>query len=193
MKARGIMAYYRYSGSADVMCENLDAIVNAANRTVLAPPAYKLRPASASRQPSPNQALSGGLTVLGLSQRPAAGGSSQILAWERGCDNRRDGKFVELGPYLCEVRSGQYWRMENLKSFDEFLERRFSESRRKAYYLMFHPRALAAANTQSIEAARLVQGCRVGKSRASGAGAVQKAEEHSVCWTTCGIRTPAAC
>src|SRR5262249_25039104 len=30
----------------------------------------------------------------------------------------------------------QYWRLENLKSFDEFLERRFPESRRKAYYLM---------------------------------------------------------
>jgi hypothetical protein len=26
--------------------------------------------------------------------------------------------------------------VENLKSFDEFLERRFPESRRKAYYLM---------------------------------------------------------
>src|SRR5436305_2209408 len=36
----------------------------------------------------------------------------------------------------CEVRSGQYWRLEKLKSFDEFLERRFPESRRKAYYLM---------------------------------------------------------
>jgi hypothetical protein len=39
---------------------------------------------------------------------------------------------VELGRYLCEVRAGQYWRLENLKSFDEFLERRFPESRRKA-------------------------------------------------------------
>jgi|SRR5579864_2328544 len=38
--------------------------------------------------------------------------------------------------YLCEVRAGQYWRLEHLKSFDEFLERRFPESRRKAYYLM---------------------------------------------------------
>ena len=38
--------------------------------------------------------------------------------------------------YLCEVRIGQYWRLENLKSFDEFLQRRFPESRRKAYYLM---------------------------------------------------------
>ncbi len=43
---------------------------------------------------------------------------------------------MELGRYLCEVRAGQYWRLENLKSFDEFLERRFPESRRKAYYLM---------------------------------------------------------
>jgi len=37
---------------------------------------------------------------------------------------------------LCEVRAGQYWRVENLKSFDEFLEQRFPESRRKSYYLM---------------------------------------------------------
>jgi hypothetical protein len=60
----------------------------------------------------------------------------QILAWERGVENQRDTKFVDLGRYLCEVRAGQYWRLENLKSFDEFLERRFPESRRKAYYLM---------------------------------------------------------
>src|SRR5208283_145778 len=59
-----------------------------------------------------------------------------ILAWEARHENERDTKFVDLGKYLCEVRSGQYWRLENLKSFDEFLERRFPESRRKAYYLM---------------------------------------------------------
>jgi hypothetical protein len=34
------------------------------------------------------------------------------------------------------VRAGQYWRVDNVKSFDEFLERRFPESRRKTYYLM---------------------------------------------------------
>jgi hypothetical protein len=34
------------------------------------------------------------------------------------------------------VRAGQYWRLKKLKSFDEFLARRFPESRRKAYYLM---------------------------------------------------------
>ena len=61
---------------------------------------------------------------------------NEILAWEQRKESERDTKFVELGRYLCEVRSGQYWRLEKLKSFDEFLERRFPESRRKAYYLM---------------------------------------------------------
>jgi hypothetical protein len=60
----------------------------------------------------------------------------EILAWEKQKEVERDTRFVELGRYLCEVRAGQYWRMENVKSFDEFLERRFAESRRKAYYLM---------------------------------------------------------
>jgi hypothetical protein len=59
-----------------------------------------------------------------------------LLAWEARHENERDTRFVELGKYLCEVRAGQYWRLEKLKSFDEFLERKFPESRRKAYYLM---------------------------------------------------------
>ena len=60
----------------------------------------------------------------------------EILAWERAVDQERDSKFVELGRYLCEVRAGQYWRVDNVHSFDEFLQRKFPESRRKAYYLM---------------------------------------------------------
>ena len=60
----------------------------------------------------------------------------QILAWEQSVDRERDTHFVDLGRYLCEVRSGQYWRLERLKSFDDFLEKRFPQSRRKAYYLM---------------------------------------------------------
>jgi len=60
----------------------------------------------------------------------------EILTWEQRKEAEKDTRFVELGRYLCEVRAGQYWRLENLKSFDEFLERRFPESRRKAYYLM---------------------------------------------------------
>ncbi len=60
----------------------------------------------------------------------------EILAWEQNTERERETRFVELGRYLCEVRAGQYWRLDNLRSFDEFLERRFPESRRKAYYLM---------------------------------------------------------
>ena len=74
-----------------------------------------------------------------LDRRPASFVLTQIdeiLAWEQRKETERDSKFVELGRYLCEVRAGQYWRLENLTSFDEFLEKRFPESRRKAYYLM---------------------------------------------------------
>ena len=60
----------------------------------------------------------------------------EILAWDRRTEADKDTRFVELGRYLCEVRAGQYWRVEKLRSFDDFLERRFPESRRKAYYLM---------------------------------------------------------
>ena len=60
----------------------------------------------------------------------------EILSWERTTEQERDTRFVELGRHLCEVRAGQYWRVDNLKSFDEFLEKKFPESRRKAYYLM---------------------------------------------------------
>ena len=60
----------------------------------------------------------------------------EILSWERTTEQERDTRFVELGRYLCETRAGQYWRVDNLKSFDEFLEKKFPESRRKAYYLM---------------------------------------------------------
>ena len=59
-----------------------------------------------------------------------------ILSWEKTQEKEKDVRFVELGEYLCEVRAKQYWRLDNLKSFDEFLEKRFADSRRKAYYLI---------------------------------------------------------
>ena len=90
-----------------------------------------------------------GLTTLSSNGRPMAAPKlnrrralfvlakiDEILSWEKGMDRERDTRFVDLGRFLCEVRSGQYWRLDNLKSFDEFLEKRFPESRRKAYYLM---------------------------------------------------------
>src|SRR6516225_9411198 len=60
----------------------------------------------------------------------------EILMWEQNHEKERDTTFVELGRCLCEVLAGQYWRVENLKSFEEFLERRLPGSRRTAYYLM---------------------------------------------------------
>ena len=74
-----------------------------------------------------------------INRRRAAfvlGKIDEILSWERVKEQEKDVRFVELGEYLCEVRAKQYWRLENLKSFDEFLEKRFVDSRRKAYYLM---------------------------------------------------------
>ena len=61
---------------------------------------------------------------------------SQILEWEERVEHDRESRFVELGKYLCEVRVGQYWKLENLQSFDQFLKARFPGSRRKAYYFM---------------------------------------------------------
>ncbi len=60
----------------------------------------------------------------------------EILSWEQNTDRERETRFVELGRYLCEVRAGQYRRLGNRSSFDEFLEKRFPESRWKAHYLM---------------------------------------------------------
>jgi hypothetical protein len=90
-----------------------------------------------------------GLTILTTNGRPLVAPKlnrrrallvlskiDEILAWEANRGQERDVRFVDLGRYLCEVRAGQYWRLDNLKSFDEFLERKFPESRRKAYYLM---------------------------------------------------------
>ena len=75
----------------------------------------------------------------------------QILAWERATERERDSRFVELGRYLCEVRAGQYWRVDNVRSFDEFLERKFPESRRKAYYLMAIHEQLTPIRKRELE------------------------------------------
>ena len=90
-----------------------------------------------------------GLTSLWINERIAVtpelnrrravfvlGKIDEILSWEHTQEREKDARFVELGEYLCEVRAKQYWRLEKLNSFDEFLAKRFPESRRKAYYLM---------------------------------------------------------
>jgi hypothetical protein len=58
-----------------------------------------------------------------------------ILRWEQQTDQHKDQKFAELGKHLCEVRKQGYWRL-GYKSFEAYLEEKFPDSRRKAYYLM---------------------------------------------------------
>jgi len=81
----------------------------------------------------------GSMETPEINRRRAAfvlGRIDEILFWEKTKEQEKDMRFVELGEYLCEVRAKQYWRLEKLNSFDEFLEKRFVDSRRKAYYLM---------------------------------------------------------
>ena len=69
-----------------------------------------------------------GLTSLWINERTAVapelnrrravfvlGKIDEILSWEKTKEQEKDARFVELGEYLCEVRSKQYWRLEKLK------------------------------------------------------------------------------
>ena len=97
----------------------------------------------------------------------------EILAWEQRKEAERDTKFVELGRYLCEVRAGQYWRLENLNSFDEFLERRFPESRRKAYYLMSIHEHLPPQARKELKQVGWTKGTGIGEAGAGGGSGVR--------------------
>src|ERR1700757_3616603 len=59
----------------------------------------------------------------------------EILVWEQHKETERDTRFVELGRYLCEVRSGQYWRGGGLKRLHQVLRRGVPGARRAAFYL----------------------------------------------------------
>jgi len=60
-----------------------------------------------------------------------------ILAWEEEVSRQREIKYAELGRYLCEVRDREHWRLEpGCDSFEAYLQKKFPDSRRKAYYLM---------------------------------------------------------
>ena len=74
----------------------------------------------------------------------------EILRWEEKIDQQKDQRFAELGKYLCEVRNQGYWRLE-YRSFEHFLEAKFPDSRRKAYYLMSIHDHLKQIPTQEIE------------------------------------------
>jgi hypothetical protein len=74
----------------------------------------------------------------------------EILRWEQRVDQQKDQKFAELGKHLCEVRNYGYWRL-GYKSFEHFLEVKFPDSRRKAYYLMSIHDHLRQIPTEEIE------------------------------------------
>jgi hypothetical protein len=74
----------------------------------------------------------------------------EILLWEEKVEQQKDHKFAELGKHLCEVRNKGYWRL-GYKSFDDYLEAKFPDSRRKAYYLMSNHDHLKQIPTAEIE------------------------------------------
>jgi hypothetical protein len=74
----------------------------------------------------------------------------EILCWEQRIDRQKDQKFAELGRHLCEVRDQRYWRL-GYKSYEHFLEAKFPDSRRKAYYLMSIHDHLRQIPTPEIE------------------------------------------
>ena len=61
------------------------------------------------------------------------------------------------------MRAGQYWRLENLRSFDEFLAKRFPESRRKAYYLMSIHEHLPPQVRKELKAVGWTKGLKLAK------------------------------
>jgi hypothetical protein len=74
----------------------------------------------------------------------------EILRWEERMEQQKDQRFAELGKHLCEVRNQEYWRL-GYRSFEHFLEVKFPDSRRKAYYLMSIHDHLKQIPTQEIE------------------------------------------
>ena len=60
----------------------------------------------------------------------------EILSWEKTKSRRKTPGLSNLE--IISVKSGlsntAYWRLKNLRSFEEFLEKRFPDSSREAYY-----------------------------------------------------------
>jgi hypothetical protein len=90
----------------------------------------------------------------------------EILRWEQRIDQQRDQRFAELGKHLCEVRDQGYWRL-GYKSFEHFLESKFPDSRRKAYYLMSihdHLRQIPTAEIESLGWSKALELAKVARS-----------------------------
>ena len=75
--------------------------------------------------------------ALELNRRRAVLGKiGEILRWQKTKEKEKGAQCVELRGFLCEVLARQFWRLDRLKSADEFLETHFQEQRRTACYLM---------------------------------------------------------
>jgi len=90
----------------------------------------------------------------------------EILRWEQRVDQQKDQKFAQLGKYLCEVRNHGYWRL-GYKSFEAYLEAKFPDSRRKAYYLMSihdHLKKIPTAEIESLGWSKALELAKVARS-----------------------------
>ena len=90
----------------------------------------------------------------------------EILRWEQKIDQQKDQRFAELGKHLCEVRDRGYWRL-GYKSFEAFLETKFPDSRRKAYYLMSihdHLRQIPTPEIESLGWSKALELAKVARS-----------------------------
>ena len=90
----------------------------------------------------------------------------EILSWEQRTDQQKDQKFAELGKHLCEVRKHGYWRLGH-KSFEAYLEEKFPDSRRKAYYLMSihdHLRQIPAPEIEELGWSKALELAKVARS-----------------------------
>jgi hypothetical protein len=89
----------------------------------------------------------------------------EILHWEQRTDQQKDQKFAELGKHLCEVRDRGYWRLGH-PSFEGYLEKKFPDSRRKAYYLMSihdHLRRIPAPEIEELGWAKALELAKVAR------------------------------
>ena len=92
----------------------------------------------------------------------------EILAWEKRKETERDTKFVELGRYLCEVRAGQYWRVENLKSFRRISGKTVSRVAEEGLLPDVDPRAPASSGPKGTQGGGLDEGAGASEGGAAG-------------------------
>ena len=97
----------------------------------------------------------------------------EILAWEQRKETERDTKFVELGRYLCEVRAGQYWRLEEFEVFRRVSGEAVSGIAAEGVLPDVDPRTPAAAGKKAIEGSGLDEGDRAGEAGEEGRAALR--------------------